>query len=92
MRPFAFSSLDKWSTEYLFKSIVYQFADDTNLLFSGRKLGTVEPIINHKWKLLGEWLESNKLSLSETELRSSYQDLLGTIYYVNHTFRWITAR
>ena len=31
------------------KSVVHQFADDTNFLFLGRKLGTTE-LANHKLK------------------------------------------
>ena len=49
------------------KSIIHYFADDTNLLFSAKKLGTIESAINHELKLLVQWLRSNKLSLNETK-------------------------
>ena len=49
------------------KSVIHHFADDTNLLFSAKKLGTIESVINHELKLLVHWLQSNKLSLNETK-------------------------
>ena len=51
------------------KSVVHRFADDTNLLFPAKKLGTTESVINNelKLKLLVQWLRSNKLSLNETK-------------------------
>ena len=49
------------------KSIAHHFADDTNLLFPAKKLGTIESVINHELKLLVQWLQSNKLSLNETK-------------------------
>lgn len=51
-------------------SIIHHFADDTNLLFSGKKLSTIEAIVNYELKLLVNWLNCNKLSLnvSKTEL------------------------
>ena len=42
------------------KSIAHHFADDTNLLFPAKKLGTIESVINHELKLLVQWLQSNK--------------------------------
>ena len=48
------------------KSVVNHFADDTNLLWSSKKLNTIESIINQELKLLVQWLQSNKLSLNET--------------------------
>ena len=49
------------------KSVVNHFADDTNLLWSSKKLDTIESIINQELKLLVQWLQSNKLSLNETK-------------------------
>ena len=49
------------------KSVVHHFADDTNLLFPAKKLGTIESIINYQLKLLVQWLQSNKLSSNETK-------------------------
>ena len=62
------------------KSIIHHFADDTNLLFPAKKLGTTQSVVNHELKLLSQWLRSNKLSLNEikTELiifRSSRENL-----------------
>ena len=50
------------------KSIIHHFADDTNLLFPAKKLGTIESVVNHELNLLSLWLQSNKLSLNETKL------------------------
>ena len=49
------------------KSVDHHFADDTNLLWSSKKLDTIESIINQELKLLVQWLQSNKLSLNETK-------------------------
>ena len=51
-------------------STVHHFADDTNLLFSNKKLSTIETVINYELKLLVNWLNCNKLSLntSKTEV------------------------
>ena len=49
------------------KSVVHHFADDTNLLFPAKKLGTIESVTNHELRLLVQWLRSNKLSLNETK-------------------------
>ena len=49
------------------KSIAHHFADDTNLLFPAKKLGTIESVINHELKLLVQWLQSNKLYFNETK-------------------------
>ena len=50
------------------KSIIHHFADDTNLLFPAKKLGTTEFVVNHELKLLSQWLRSNKLFLNETKI------------------------
>ena len=62
------------------KSIIHHFADDTNLLFPAKKLGTTQSVVNHELKLLSQWLRSNKLSLNETKteliiFRSSRENL-----------------
>ena len=49
------------------KSIVHHFADDTNLLFPSKKIGTIESVMNHELKILVQWLRSNKLSLNEAK-------------------------
>ena len=41
------------------KLIVHHFADDTNLLFPAKKLGTIESVVNHELKLISQWLRSN---------------------------------
>ena len=43
------------------KLIIHHFADDTNLLFPAKKLGTTEYVANHELKLLLQWSQSNKL-------------------------------
>ena len=52
------------------KLTVHHFADDTNLLFANKNLGTIESNVNYELKILVDWLRSNKLSLNElkTEL------------------------
>ena len=49
------------------KLVVHHFGDDTNLLFSTKKLGTIESFFKHEPKLLVQWFWSNKLSLNETK-------------------------
>ena len=65
-----------------FKINVHHFADDTNLLFPAKKLGTIESVINHELKLLVQLLQGTKLSLNETEteviiFRSPWKHLPG---------------
>ena len=52
------------------KLTVHHFADDTNLLFANKNMGTIESNVNYELKILADWLRSNKLSLNElkTEL------------------------
>ena len=38
------------------KSTIYNFARNTNLLFT-----SIESVVNHELKLLSQWLQSNKL-------------------------------
>ena len=38
------------------KLIIHHFADDTNLPFPDKKLGTIESVVNHELKLLSQWL------------------------------------
>ena len=63
------------------KSVVHPFADDTNLLFPAKKLGTIKSVINDKLKLLVQWLRSNKLSLNETktDLNMFKSQTLGSV-------------
>ena len=49
------------------KCIVHHFADDTNLIFPSKKVGTIESTVNNELKLLVEWLKANKLSLNESK-------------------------
>ncbi len=51
-------------------STVHHFADDTNLLVTGKHLEEVQKQINRDLKLLCTWLRANKISLnaSKTEL------------------------
>ena len=45
------------------KLINHHFADNTNLLFPAKKLGTNESMVNHELKLLSQWLQSKSLNL-----------------------------
>ena len=45
-------------------SIVYHFADDTNLLYSHKNPNTLKKIMNTDLKTLYEWLCANRLSLN----------------------------
>ena len=49
------------------KCIVHHFADDTNLIFPSKKIGTIESVVNYELKMLVEWLKANKLSLNESK-------------------------
>ena len=42
-------------------SILHHFAEDTNLIFSSKKLGTIESIISCELKHLVQWLRGSKL-------------------------------
>ena len=48
------------------KSILHNFADDSNLLLPSKNLGTFEPAMNHDLTSF-EWLGSNKLFLNEAK-------------------------
>ena len=41
--------------------IVHHFADDTNLVFSSKKLNTIQTVVNFELKKLVTWLAANKL-------------------------------
>ena len=49
---------------------VHHFADDTNLLVTGKNLAVIQKKVNHDLKSLCTWLRANKISLnaSKTEL------------------------
>ena len=47
------------------KLINGHFADDTYILYGGKKLKTIETIINTELKQISKWLRLNKLSLNE---------------------------
>ena len=51
------------------KSIVHNFADDTNILFSSKKLETIKNVLNYELKNLVIWLRCNKLSLNEDKTK-----------------------
>ena len=53
------------------KSIINYFADDTNLLFPGTKLGTIESVVNHELKVLS----LNKTKTELIILRSPWRNL-----------------
>ena len=49
---------------------VHHFADDTNLLITGKSLKKINKYVNHDLRLLCQWLRANKISLnaSKTEV------------------------
>lgn len=47
------------------RSIIHHFANDTNLVFSSKKLGNIEFVIN-ELKHLVQWLKDKMLSLNKT--------------------------
>ena len=49
------------------KSITRNFADNTNLIFLSKKLGTIESVINNELKHLIQWLRGNRLLFNETK-------------------------
>ena len=51
------------------KLTVHHFADNTNLLFSNKNIGTIESNVNFELKILVDWLRSNKLSLTELKTK-----------------------
>ena len=53
------------------KLTVHHFADDTNLLFAKKNIGTIESNVNYELKMLVDWLRSNKLSLNELKTEFS---------------------
>ena len=52
------------------KLIIHNFADDINLLFPAKKLGTIESVVNDELKPLSQWLRSNKLNESLNESKA----------------------
>ena len=54
-------------TNALEKSIVYHFADDTNLLYNSKNPSVISDVITGELKLVTEWLRANKLSLNESK-------------------------
>ena len=58
------------------------FADDTYIMFSSKKLKTIETVINHELKLVSKWMNLNKLSLNTDKTKliifHSKQKLLDT--------------
>ena len=47
--------------------IVHHFADDTNLIFSSKKVNSIQTVVNCELKKLAVWLSTNKLSLNESK-------------------------
>ena len=46
------------------KLAFYLFADDTNLLYADKNLGTLELVVNSELHNVYEWLTANKLTLN----------------------------
>ena len=64
------------------RSIIHHFANDTNLIFSSKKLGNIEFVIN-ELKHLVQWLKDKMLSLNKTTTELIKLDHLGGNYSVN---------
>ena len=45
-------------------STMHHFADDMNLLLTGKSLKTINKLINHDLKSIVIWLRANKISLN----------------------------
>ena len=54
------SCVYEWFAKCFSESVLYIFADDTNLLFPSKSLETTECAIIHELKLLVQWPRSNK--------------------------------
>ena len=48
----------------ILNSLIFQFADDTTLLYSSRDPKKIRKVVNHDISLLYTWLCANRLSLS----------------------------
>ena len=48
-------------------AIVHHFADDTNLLITGKSLKSIKKHTNIDLKLLCNWLKANKISLNSSK-------------------------
>ena len=57
-------------TNALEKSIVHNFADDTNLLYGNKNISVISYVINSELKLVTDWLRANKFSLNESKTKS----------------------
>ena len=64
------------------RSIIHHFANDTNLIFSSKKLRNIEFVIN-ELKHLVQWLKDKMLSLNKTTTELIKLDHLGGNYSVN---------
>ena len=53
----------------LIKSECGHFADDTFIMYSSKKLKTIETVMNHELKLASKWLKLNKLSLNKDKTK-----------------------
>ena len=51
------------------RSIIHPLTDDTNLIFSSKKLGTIKSFINNELKHIVHWLKGNKFTLNESNTK-----------------------
>ena len=56
-------------TNALKKSIVHNFADDTDLLYDNKNISVISDVINSELKLVTDWLRASKLSLNESKTK-----------------------
>ena len=68
LRPLLFLKYTNDQHKCLKHSKTYHFADDTNILQSGKSLDVLAKKLNQDRKILWQWLKANKLSLNIIKL------------------------
>ena len=48
-------------------SIIYHFADDTNMFYSSKSLKQINHYINHDLSLIVQWLRANRISFNQAK-------------------------
>ena len=49
--------------------IVFNFADDTSILFCGKTFDSLQKLINSETEILADWLKANELSINESKTK-----------------------
>ena len=68
LRPLLFLKYTNDQHKCVKHSKTYHFADDTNILQSGKSLDVLAKKLNQDRKILWQWLKANKLSLNIIKL------------------------